>query len=973
MRFIVNLPKEELESVERICFQVEEAQWFYEDFIRPLDPNLPSLNLRQFCLLIFQHCPLLSGFSPYHHATAFSEFLAYKTRVPVRGAIMLNEAMDEVVLVKGWKKGANWSFPRGKINKDEKDLDCAVREVYEETGFDIQGAGLVGKEEDSKYIEVTMREQHMRLYVFKNVPMDTYFEPRTRKEISKIQWYKLSELPTLKKSKQQQQEGRGEDLAVNANKFYMVAPFLVPLKKWISQQKKQDHVRNSEPSEPVPIISAEVELIEELQPASISPQTSPEDNMSRLLANLRKQGSKSSVSELPEVSEPVQATRDASLQLKELLQVPVDARDVRLDVNTLEDSRITPDTMAQANAMLSTLRTDGTLGGDYLLPHDKPQTTFSQVMGAPQMPKIAQHYMIDPQQTIRRSPTPAFPFSPDQVGRFVAQQPSRLSADRSSPVPSATQYPSAFYSHARQASTMPPYHSQQSAYLSAQSARQAPAPYQRTGDPYFAQAPRFSTDYYPSIPPASKLPPPKLTSHTSTLLAIFKSGSSAFAEAKSAKNTILQGDISKIADQPHLTTSSSTKPYLHSDFPLGESQIEGPPKSLHTKLNRAPVMRTQQQSALLNLFRTPSISNSDIPHKTPTTLEPPLAPIELSAFPSPSHSRVTSEINQAEVKNISKPMSNGKVAIKKRPEITTAKSAKAPVSATVTGPLNVPQFDKIAKKSSNDTSATSATREQDDSIEPQNITPFKILSRTGAPHNPPQVAKTIKQPSPKVPVPSPTSVMPSTKSRSHKRDSPKIFQPQILRRPAQEQSTSHATPQPSLQAQPIPSKSPQPSSPLQSTSKAPPPLSLHVHPPFPKPSQFSPSTDSVLQSPSQPSSPPQLITKDNIMLDRRASQTQDHKISLLSLFNKTTPLPSSKTPLRSEFGSPLAEKFSLLETGISSPREGTRSRIGSGHSVREDGAAGGNGSVARVPIKAGGVDKGVLLSYLDGVVREGRK
>src|SRR5438046_6304642 len=82
VRFIINLPREELESVERICFQVEEAQWFYEDFIRPLDPNLPSLTLRAFALRIFQHCPLMSQWSHYHHSTAFSEFLAYQTPVP---------------------------------------------------------------------------------------------------------------------------------------------------------------------------------------------------------------------------------------------------------------------------------------------------------------------------------------------------------------------------------------------------------------------------------------------------------------------------------------------------------------------------------------------------------------------------------------------------------------------------------------------------------------------------------------------------------------------------------------------------------------------------------------------------------------------------------------------------------------------------------------------------------------------------
>lgn len=184
VRFIVNLPYEELQSVERICFQIEEAQWFYEDFIRPLDPSLPSMNLRTFAMRMFQHCPLSAGFSALHHAEAYQQFLEYKTRVPVRGAIMLNDDMTHAVLVKGWKKGAKWSFPRGKINKDEADLDCAVREVYEETGYDLRAANLVGPEDKMKSIAVNMREQSMLLYVFRGVPMDTHFEPRTRKEIS---------------------------------------------------------------------------------------------------------------------------------------------------------------------------------------------------------------------------------------------------------------------------------------------------------------------------------------------------------------------------------------------------------------------------------------------------------------------------------------------------------------------------------------------------------------------------------------------------------------------------------------------------------------------------------------------------------------------------------------------------------------------------------------------------------------------
>jgi mRNA-decapping enzyme subunit 2 len=230
------VPTEDLETVERICFQIEEAQWFYEDFVRPLDPTLPQMSLRNFALRIFQHCPLFASFPVESHIAAFEEFMQYKTRIPVRGAIMLNDAMDSAVLVKGWKKGAAWSFPRGKINMDEDDLDCAVREVYEETGFDIAAAGLVPSPEEVKYIELLLKGQQVRLYVFRNVPMDTHFEPKTRKEISGIQWYKLSALPAFKgKSYQGGTEGEGDK-----TKFYMVAPFLHKLKRWVGEQRKKD-------------------------------------------------------------------------------------------------------------------------------------------------------------------------------------------------------------------------------------------------------------------------------------------------------------------------------------------------------------------------------------------------------------------------------------------------------------------------------------------------------------------------------------------------------------------------------------------------------------------------------------------------------------------------------------------------------------------------------------------------------------
>ncbi|KAI7832288.1 Dcp2, box A domain-containing protein [Gamsiella multidivaricata] len=177
-RFIINVPDEELASVERICFQIEQAHWYYEDFVREQSPSFPSFNLKNFSAKFFQHCPLLHEWSN-EHETAFANFMEYKIRVPVCGAIILNEAMDKCILVKGWTARSGWGFPKGKINKDEPDTLCAVREVWEETGFDV-----TGKIREEDYVEQTIKDQRIRLYIVKGVPETTVFEPQTRKEIS---------------------------------------------------------------------------------------------------------------------------------------------------------------------------------------------------------------------------------------------------------------------------------------------------------------------------------------------------------------------------------------------------------------------------------------------------------------------------------------------------------------------------------------------------------------------------------------------------------------------------------------------------------------------------------------------------------------------------------------------------------------------------------------------------------------------
>ncbi len=115
-RFIVNIPSEELISVPRICFQIEQAHWFYEDFVREQNPHrLPSLSLRKFSKRIFDHCPLLWEYSGSHEKE-FEDFLKYKQRVPVLGGILLDEDWEKVSHI---KMSADVVYPGQSLEREQ--------------------------------------------------------------------------------------------------------------------------------------------------------------------------------------------------------------------------------------------------------------------------------------------------------------------------------------------------------------------------------------------------------------------------------------------------------------------------------------------------------------------------------------------------------------------------------------------------------------------------------------------------------------------------------------------------------------------------------------------------------------------------------------------------------------------------------------------------------------------------------------
>ncbi|XP_033871836.1 m7GpppN-mRNA hydrolase [Acipenser ruthenus] len=224
-RFILHIPSEERDNAIRVCFQIELAHWFYLDFCMQNSPGLPQCGIRDFAKAVFNHCPFLL---PHGEDVqkVLDQWKEYKMGVPTYGAIILDETLENVLLVQGYLAKSGWGFPKGKVNKEEAPHDCAVREVLEETSFDIRDR--ICKD---NFIELKINDQLARLYIIPGVPKDTKFNPKTRKEIRNIEWFSIEKLPSHRNDMTPKSK-----LGLAPNKFFMAIPFIRPLREWITKK-----------------------------------------------------------------------------------------------------------------------------------------------------------------------------------------------------------------------------------------------------------------------------------------------------------------------------------------------------------------------------------------------------------------------------------------------------------------------------------------------------------------------------------------------------------------------------------------------------------------------------------------------------------------------------------------------------------------------------------------------------------------
>lgn len=83
--------------------------WFYEDYLRPLNPLLPSYSQRNFTHLIIASSPLYSHLGVKDYDGVWEEYCTYKRMVPCCGGILINKGGDKVGFVLGWRAVGVWS------------------------------------------------------------------------------------------------------------------------------------------------------------------------------------------------------------------------------------------------------------------------------------------------------------------------------------------------------------------------------------------------------------------------------------------------------------------------------------------------------------------------------------------------------------------------------------------------------------------------------------------------------------------------------------------------------------------------------------------------------------------------------------------------------------------------------------------------------------------------------------------------
>ncbi|VDQ13143.1 unnamed protein product [Trichobilharzia regenti] len=200
-RFILNLSEEIkrecTKNFVRIFFEVERAHWFYVDYCIE-DPSVGGVDM----FGLTQQC----------------KYSSIMNKLFIRNKL----ARKKIPWIHMYREfqgfyGNRWSLPGGKVNQNESLVDCAAREVMEETGLD-----LGNRISPSLYIDRHIGGTLRRAFIVEGLPRTSRLKPGTKNEIEAITWFEVADLPM-----HIEDTATMEKLNSKPNNFFLVMPFIL--------------------------------------------------------------------------------------------------------------------------------------------------------------------------------------------------------------------------------------------------------------------------------------------------------------------------------------------------------------------------------------------------------------------------------------------------------------------------------------------------------------------------------------------------------------------------------------------------------------------------------------------------------------------------------------------------------------------------------------------------------------------------
>lgn len=187
-RFIVNLPEAEMTDSNRLLYHILQAQWFFFKHYYSSGASATSYDTGKEVSKLYEFGQwLLGGKDNFHYTMQDIRnfFRNYYYQIPVCGAIIFHQE-KWLIVRSGWAK--RFGFPKGKINHNESDNDCAIREVKEETGIDIRP--FLNKD---RFIEFQSKNRRVKFFIV-HLPA-TFSAPihiQDTSEIAECKWSPVS-------------------------------------------------------------------------------------------------------------------------------------------------------------------------------------------------------------------------------------------------------------------------------------------------------------------------------------------------------------------------------------------------------------------------------------------------------------------------------------------------------------------------------------------------------------------------------------------------------------------------------------------------------------------------------------------------------------------------------------------------------------------------------------------------------------